>query len=539
MMFPSEAFHYLSRQPPEIVRGAIQAHLAKLRFASFINWAWPIHHEAERLQWNWHIGCIAEHMEACFNRQIRWLVINIPPGFCKSLICSVYYPAWVWLRKPSEKFICVSCVPDVVFRDAGKHMDIAFGERYREMFLPDWGASPSQFAKGYFANTKNGYRVSKTVGAGGIGMRASTLIGDDMNHPRKTAGNRALQDEVNEYIDGPEFRQRLNDKKTDPTILVQQRLAENDATGYVLRKGRDGTVHLVLPNEYRAAKTFTSPVINSKTGHPWVDQRTKEDDLLFPERQDEQATAEEKGAGNVVYQSTQQQDPMPLAGNIFKRDMFKRWVPVETDATREREAIKRPGLDEFPYLVMSCDLNALEDDTKPNKDTDYALFDIWGPMGDLRYLIQQERKPLGRQASEDMIVELLKLFPQIRKVLIERAANAADKKRGPTGERAPGVIKTLKARLGIPENDDQFIEGIVVQGRSKVQRAMDVLPIVSASRVVIPDENEYGDFNYWLSEVTGFPGPKRDDRVDTMTMALDEMERADFTVWSGALKKVS
>jgi phage terminase large subunit-like protein len=57
--------------------------------------------------------------------------------------------------------------------------------------------------------------------------------------------------------------------------------------------------------------------------------------------------------------------------------------------------------------------------------------------------------------------------------------------------------------------------------------------------VVIPDEMEYGDFTYWLTEVCGFPGPKRDDRVDTMTMALDEMERADFTVWSGALKKVS
>jgi predicted phage terminase large subunit-like protein len=537
-MNPSEAYRYLSRQPPEVVRNAIRAYLAKMRLASFITWAWPIHHHAEKLLWNWHIGCIAEHLEAAFLRQIRWLVINIPPGFMKSLICSVYYPAWVWLRKPSEQFLVVSSVEDVVYRDAGRHMGIVTGRSYNETFQVDWGMSKIQCAKSHFVNTENGSRVSRTVGSGGVGLRASTLIGDDMNHPRKTMGNSALQDETNEFVDGVEFRQRRN-HHDDPIILVQQRLAGNDVTGYVLRKARPGTVHLVLPNEFRKAKAFSSPIINSKTGEPWTDQRTEEDQLLHPGIKDAEATAEDKSAGNVVYQATGQQDPMPLAGNIFKRDMFKRWVPIETEATQARGAIKLPGLDEFPYLVMSCDLNALEDDAAPNKDTDYALFDIWGPMGDLRYLVRQERKPLGRQASEDMIIELLELFPQIRKVLIERAANAADKKRGPTGERAPGVIKTLKARLGIPENDDQFIEGIVVQGRSKVQRAMDVLPIVSANRVVIPDENEYGDFNYWLSEVTGFPGPKRDDRVDTMTMALDEMERADFTVWSGALKKVS
>jgi phage terminase large subunit-like protein len=47
---------------------------------------------------------------------------------------------------------------------------------------------------------------------------------------------------------------------------------------------------------------------------------------------------------------------------------------------------------------------------------------------------------------------------------------------------------------------------------------------------------ENGEVGYWLQEVCGFPARTRDDRVDTMTMALIQMEKINISpVWSMSL----
>jgi hypothetical protein len=41
---------------------------------------------------------IADHLQAVAEGQIRRLLINVPPGHAKSLIVSVLWPAWMWIR---------------------------------------------------------------------------------------------------------------------------------------------------------------------------------------------------------------------------------------------------------------------------------------------------------------------------------------------------------------------------------------------------------------------------------------------------------
>jgi hypothetical protein len=47
----------------------------------------------------WHIDAICEHLEAVSLGQIFNLLINMPPRHMKSLLVSVFWPTWQWIRR--------------------------------------------------------------------------------------------------------------------------------------------------------------------------------------------------------------------------------------------------------------------------------------------------------------------------------------------------------------------------------------------------------------------------------------------------------
>ena len=77
----------------------------KHSFHEFIKQAWSAIEGGVGFVDSWHIQAIAEHLEACYLRDIKKLLINIPPRTSKSTIISVMFPAWVWIHNPEEKFL--------------------------------------------------------------------------------------------------------------------------------------------------------------------------------------------------------------------------------------------------------------------------------------------------------------------------------------------------------------------------------------------------------------------------------------------------
>ena len=67
---------------------------------------------------NWHLGSIAEHLEAVTRGDLRNLVINIPPGCMKSILTSVCWPAWDWANDPTLRILNASYGVDLAIRDA-------------------------------------------------------------------------------------------------------------------------------------------------------------------------------------------------------------------------------------------------------------------------------------------------------------------------------------------------------------------------------------------------------------------------------------
>src|SRR5262245_51373341 len=69
---------------------------AERRLIDFVRLMWKVLEPGNPLRTGWVMEAICEHLEAVSRGQIRNLLINCPPGMSKSLLTSVFWPAWEW-----------------------------------------------------------------------------------------------------------------------------------------------------------------------------------------------------------------------------------------------------------------------------------------------------------------------------------------------------------------------------------------------------------------------------------------------------------
>ena len=87
----------------------IDMSLAQDSFAEFVRQAWHVVEPATPVLWNWHFDVLCEYLEAvAADDGITRLIINLPPRFGKSLLASVLWPAWVWIKQPSTRWLFAS-----------------------------------------------------------------------------------------------------------------------------------------------------------------------------------------------------------------------------------------------------------------------------------------------------------------------------------------------------------------------------------------------------------------------------------------------
>lgn len=511
------------------LRSALISDLASVRFPEFVRYSWPELHEdkEEPFRWAWYIDCVGEHLEAAFAEEIIWLLINIVPGFAKSLICSVMFPAWAWLHKPWWRFLCSGTNDDLTLRDARRHKQLVNSNWYQRTFLPDWLLDRAIAADTNFANTRGGSRLSKTVKSSVTGQRPHCRVVDDPNDPEKITTEEFGR--VAHWIDHTLLKRRA--KLTSPLISIQARVGEGDFTGHLMNRARKPhTIHLVLPNRYVPKRAFASWVLNRRTHLPWLDQRTEEDELLNPSLMDQDTTEQEIEADEAADAAQNQQDPTPEGGIIYRKEMFQRWsiAPDDTPTENwEEEPYTYPTFplpDPMDFVFLTCDPNNLKAD-KATKRTDFAVVDVWGaktPAGLVLpnlYLIEELRGKYNVSQTIQIIVELMRKYAAtISRVLIESKANG------------PSVIAGVRAVAGYAHEaslprQHQHIRDWNVQGETKPQRARGCVHVAQARRVFIQCPYENPELLPWLAEVCGFPNRTRDDRADTLSMALAYADR--------------
>jgi len=438
--------------------------------AEFVRQAWHVIEPGTELVWGWHIDAICEHLEAVTDGRVRRLIINIPPGLMKSVLVSVMWPAWMWLRGPDKRLLAGSYEQSLALRDAVRTREILTSEWFRETFLPGWTLKRGQNVKSRYANTAAGERMSFSVGGKLTGFRGNGWIVDDPLN-MKDAMSEAARDEAIRVV-SKALPTRLNDQRTGWRVIVMQRLHEEDPTGYLLDKSPKGWCHLCLPMEY-------DPEIAIATQIGWTDPRTEPGELLFEEMFPESVLADmREDLGPAEYAGQFLQRPTPAKGLVFERD----WIRY-VDAPP-------PEFDEV-IISVDCAFKDLE-------SSDHVAMGVFGKRGPNFYLLEVVHGKMSYLGTKEALRALCARWPIAHVKLVEDKANGS------------AIINELGREIGglvgINPKDSKIararaISGHVQAGNFYVLRSLPIL-------------------DYLVYELTKFPLAKNDDLVDMITQAL-------------------
>lgn len=361
-------------QLPEKARKAAQKALAERSLASFSKMAWPHMGEFGKYHHNWHIDAIAEHLEAVSDGQIKRLLINIPPRFMKSSLCSVAWPAWTWIRKPSIRWLCASHSLQLAIRDNRKCRNLIESQWYQSHWSNTFNFTKDQNAKSRFENNQGGYKLAVSVGSSLTGEGGDIIVIDDPHNAQDI--DHAQRVATLDWFDGA-LSTRLNDPATGAMVLIMQRLHSKDLAGHVLDRG--DWEQLVLPAEYEGSKHVTSI--------GWSDPRTETGQLLWPQRVGPIMVAELKHIlGSMRYAAQYQQQPVPASGGQFKQEYFRYY---------KREQI---GKDLYFVVDQGGDMVRYPDDkitrfltvdlaVSKKQEADYTVIALWGQTPDKKLLL--------------------------------------------------------------------------------------------------------------------------------------------------------
>src|SRR5688500_15442741 len=98
----------------------IESEMARRSLREFVEQAGHVVEPATPYILGWHLDAICEHLQAVSRREIRNLLINIPPRHMKSLAVSVFWPCWEWATWPERKWLFSSYAASLSIRDSLK-----------------------------------------------------------------------------------------------------------------------------------------------------------------------------------------------------------------------------------------------------------------------------------------------------------------------------------------------------------------------------------------------------------------------------------
>tara|TARA_R110000751_G_scaffold48207_4_gene107575 strand:- start:1169 stop:2593 length:1425 start_codon:yes stop_codon:yes gene_type:complete len=305
-------------------RDGLYKELAERSLRHFIKQAWSIVEPSYVFRSNWHIDAISDHLEALRNREIRQLIINIPPRCMKSLAASVFFPSWVWTNEPSAKFVYASYAQTLSVRDSMKMRRIVTSEWFQKNWPIQLETDSNQKIK--FENVATGYRIATSVEGIATGEGGDFVACDDPHNVNEAESVAKREGTVTWWDET--MSSRLNDPKTGCRFIIMQRVHDRDITGHLLETG--GWEHLCLPMEYDPKRKC----IIETTG--FKDPRSKEGELLFEEHVGQKEIKTLKtNMGPYAYAGQYDQNPVPRKGTMLDVDNID--VRAEPSAPIKRE----------------------------------------------------------------------------------------------------------------------------------------------------------------------------------------------------------
>lgn len=355
---------YLSDKEIDIIDDLLleeEKSLLELSLFDFMtsSWRWV---DPAKFSSNWHHQYICEHLEALVRREIRVLVVNIPPRSTKSIACSVLFPAWVWAHPPQEG-TWLGPQTSWIFASYAQSLTLFHSTMCRSLLLSKWyqrrwGETVTlrhdQAAKSEYALENGGMRLSLSVGSQITGRGYDIMGIDDPHNATEAESDDVRQGVINWYRQA--VSTRANDPATSCQFLVMQRLHEADLCGYFMNQEEFVDAHLCFPMEYEKSHPFKSySFLKVK------DPRKKTGDLLWPSRVDAKELRRMKqNLGSYNSAGQLQQRPAPEGGGMIKPDHIHLLDEIPEDW-------------EIEHAVRGWDFAATKEAERKKQDVPYTV----------------------------------------------------------------------------------------------------------------------------------------------------------------------
>lgn len=446
---------------------------------------------------NFHVKLICDTLQRYGERIARGdemrktVIINVPPGSSKSSMCTVAFPLWMWLIKPSCTTANISYSADLSKDHQELSKDIPSSLRWTSLFnniLTINHGKPviiDVCNKNKVQNNFGGKRFSASTGGSITGKHCDIIIEDDPLNPEQAFSDAERATAIR-FHDKTVSTRKKNDN-CYLNVIIAQRLHEEDVCGHILKKNLDIT-HICLPGEITSS-TIVEP--------EWA-RKYYQDGVLNPIRKGRKVLIDLKESlGSDAYTTQVLQLPFDLEEQDITPSMFKKihikqlpndliWdVWVDGAFTTKKDVNDPTGIDIVTKIGKQIYIR--------------KAYDVWKKLPDLVAFIKQLETDGMFDAKQS-------------RIFVEPKASGMP------------LLQYLEADtefnfVSIGEHNKK--EAKLVQAGKKARHEM-IQPKASSGRIVLVED---GLDDSWIenytTQVCGFPRAAHDEHVDTLGYAIN------------------
>lgn len=439
---------------------------------------------------NWHIKYICDALQENGMHVVRGdviretIMINVPPGSTKSLICTVAFPLWMWLHKPNCVTVNISHSATLSKQHQDLSKNIPSCEKWHiffdHIFTIKYGKilTITTSNQNEIQNNFGGKRFNTSITGNITGRHADIINEDDPLDPEQafsdTERNRAIR-----VHDGT-ISSRLKNDNCYLNIIISQRLHEDDVCGHVLKQNIPIT-QICLPGEI----TVNTTVIPKECEQFYIDG------ILNPVRKGREVLDIAKikmGAGGYTTQILQM--PFNLDEQSITPAMLKPFIDQRDDMTFDLwvDGAYTENTQNDPTGIL---VTGFKDHTLYVK----AAYNVYKTLPDLVKFI----KELGESKIFD---------PDKGRIFIEPKASGYSLAQYIESETDYNFVL-------IGQNTSKDEKNIVSQG--KTARHTTIQPKAESGRIKLFKGNWNDDY---LTQICGFPKAAHDEQVDNTGYAV-------------------
>jgi predicted phage terminase large subunit-like protein len=472
------------------------------------------HRQGMKFRVNWHHVLLAEEIERVISGETQNLVVNVPPGSSKTEMVVINLIARGLAKNPRARFLHIAGGDDLALLNSQTAKEMVQSDE----FQASWALPVADDAKakkrwnvvvdgkkagGVYAVSLGGQITGFRAGHMDDGWQGAIIIDDPLkpedaySKPKRTAANRRLLSTV---------KSRKANPRT-PIIVIMQRLAEQDVSGFIAAGNLPGEWrHVVIPALIDDAYVANLP----EHIREMVDSGERDEKGRFSYWPYKEPLADllamEKGAGadqdgakvsRYVFNAQYQQRPTALGGDIIKTDGFGRWKALPRLKVRKiyvDTAQKTKERNDFSVFLLA----GLGDDGK------LYLLDLLRGKWEAPKLRRNAFDFWAKHKTYDH-----KVGAPLRKMMIEDKASGT------------GLIQDIAS--GEAGKGRIPVEG-VQRSIDKLTRVMDVVSYIDSGYVLLPEEADW--VSAFLAECEAFTADdthEHDDQVDALADAINDL----------------